>query len=117
MENGQVEILEFDGKDFKVVMQYEGWKVGLLRYSERFSSVKQMERHLLTDEVFVLLDGQATLYTMDQNNTIKKHDMDKKKVYQVKKNTWHHITVSHDATVLVIENSNTSKMNTEKVSL
>lgn len=107
MEN--VTINRFDGTDFQVMTQFEGWKIGLLRYSRRFSERCQMERHLKTDEVFVLLDGSATLYVEDE--TIP---MDKCTVYNVKTGAWHHIVVSEDATVLVVENSNTSRDNTEK---
>ena len=35
-------------------------------------------------------------------------------IYNVRKAAWHHIVVSEDATVLVVENSNTSRDNTEK---
>ena len=104
-----MEIFEFKEQDFKCVMQFEGWKIGLLRYSERFSEYKIRERHLKTDEAFVLLQGKATLYEEDDN-----FQMEKCKVYNVKKGLWHHIVVSGDATVLVIENSDTSIENTEK---
>ena len=107
MEN--VTISRFAGTDFQVMTQFEGWKIGLLRHSQRFSACCQMERHLETDEVFVLLDGSATLYV--ENET---YHMEKCTVYNVKKCAWHHIVVSEDATVLVVENSNTSRDNTEK---
>lgn len=58
-----IEQYTFYGDDFKVMMQFEGWKIGFLRYSERFSEFKQMERHTETDEAFVLLSGTAILYT------------------------------------------------------
>ena len=46
---------KYDGEDFKVVMAYEGWRIGILRNSERFSASGHIwERHLLTDEAFVL---------------------------------------------------------------
>ncbi len=104
-----MELFEFKEQDFKCVKQFEGWKIGLLRYSERFSEYKTRERHLETDEAFVLLQGKATLYEEDDN-----FQMEKCKVYNVKKGLWHHIVVSEDATVLVVENSNTSIENTEK---
>jgi len=104
-----MEIFEFYGEDFKAVLQFEGWKIGILRYSDRFSDFKVMERHLETDEAFVLLEGEATLF--EEENTYK---MEKCKVYNVKKGLWHHIVVSKDATVLVVENSNTTKENTER---
>ena len=107
-----MEIFDFYGKDFKSVMSFEGWKLGLLRYGERFSEYKTMERHLETDEAFILLEGKATLYEED-----KSYNMEKCKVYNVKKGLWHHIVVSEDATVLVVENSNTSAENTERKSV
>ena len=104
-----VEILKFTGSDFQVMTQFEGWKIGLLRHSRRFSAAEQMERHLLTDEVFVLLEGEATLYVEQEQIP-----MEKCALYNVKKGVWHHIVVSEDATVMVVENSSTIKENTEK---
>lgn len=104
-----VEILRFTGEDFQVMTQFEGWKIGLLRFSQRFSAHTQMERHLLTDEVFVLLEGSGVLYVEDQELPMEKNTL-----YNVKKAVWHHIVVSEDATVLVVENSSTGKENTEK---
>ena len=104
-----MQIYDYIGSDFKAVMSFEGWKIGILRYSERFSDFKVLERHLATDEAFILLEGEAVLY---ENETPTK--MEKCKVYNIEKGVWHHIVVSEDATVLVIENSNTSKDNTER---
>ena len=94
---------------FQVLKEFEGWKIGFLRYCERFSSCTEMERHLETDEVFVLLEGNATLYTEEEICTMRRSIL-----YNIPKGVWHHIVVSEDATVLVIENSNTSKANTQK---
>lgn len=110
VEDGQImEIFDYEGEDFKAVMQFEGWKIGFLRYSERFSDFKILERHTQTDEAFVLLEGDAVIY--ENTESVK---MEKRKLYNIKKETWHHIVVSRDATVMVIENSNTSKENTER---
>ncbi len=107
-----IEKSEFSGEDFKVVHQFEGWKIGFLRYSDRFSKFDVLERHLLTDEIFVLLEGEATLYTENE-----KCEMKKCMLYNIPKGEWHHIVVSEDATVMVVENSNTLKENTEKKSV
>lgn len=60
-------------------------------------------------EAFVLLDGSAVLYTENE-----KIQMQKCTLYNIPKGEWHHITVSENATVMVAENSNTSRDNTEK---
>lgn len=107
----------YNGEDFKAVISSNGWKIGLLKYSERFSSLCVWERHLKTDEVFVLLSGSATLYIKDENGNIEKTAMENGIIYNVPSNEWHHIVVSPDATVMVVENSDTSKENTEKVTI
>ena len=103
-----IEKFRFDGEDFQVAMQFESWKIGLLRYSERFSKFDRLERHLLTDEAFILLNGEAVLYT--DTEQVK---MEKCVVYNIPKAVWHHIVVSKDATVMVVENSSTCEENTE----
>lgn len=104
-----IQEFNFSGEDFKVMMQFGSWKIGFLRYSERFSKFNQLERHLETDEAFVLLNGSAILYTKNE-----KIQMQKCTLYNIPKGEWHHITVSENATVMVVENSNTSRDNTEK---
>ena len=104
-----MEIFSYDGENFKVAMVFEGWKIGILRYGDRFSTYNCHERHFETDEAFILLEGQATLYEEDSC-----YEMEKNKVYNVKKGLWHHIVVKPDTTVLVVENSNTTPENSER---
>ncbi len=104
-----MDILEFHGEDFKVVHEFEGWKIGLLRYSERFKEFCMEERHMLTDEAFILLEGEAVLYAGGVP-----YKMEMGKIYNIRKGEWHNIVVSETTTVMVVENSNTSKDNTEK---
>ena len=104
-----IEDYTYDGEDFCAVFSSADWKIGLLRSSERFSHLGQLERHLETDEVFVLLCGSATLYTDTESKEMKPCH-----VYNIPCGIWHHIVVSEDALVMVAENQNTSKANTEK---
>lgn len=104
-----IDKITYNQDGFKVLKEFEGWKIGFLRYNERFSLCTEMEQHLETDEVFVLLEGTATLYTEAETCP-----MNKSTLYNIPKGVWHHVVVSEDATVLVIENSNTSIANTQK---
>lgn len=104
-----IETITYSGDGWKVLKEFEGWKIGYLRYCDRFSELTEMECHLKTDEVFVLLEGEAVLYT--ETEAIA---MERGILYNIPKGEWHHIVVSRDTTVLVIENSNTSKGNTKK---
>ena len=99
-----IEVSSYNGEGFKVLTQYEGWRVAMLRYCERFARVDELERHLKTDEIFVLLEGKATLYT-DKEEV----EMVVGSVYNVPVGVWHHIVVSEDASVLIVENADTAK--------
>lgn len=103
-----MEILTFQGEGFQVLKESDEWKIGFLRWNERFSQCLEMERHLETEEAFVLLSGNAVLLTDAA------YPMKPEKVYVVPRGEWHHIVVSKDALVLVVENRATSRENTEK---
>lgn len=105
----------YTGEDFKAVICNDKWKIGILRFSERFSKTGIWERHLKTSEAFILLSGSAVLYVKSDNGQITETEMLSNVVYEVAVGEWHHIVVSEDATVLVVENADTSKENTEKV--
>ena len=104
-----IDTFRYTGEGFQTLKILEGWKIGYLRYCERFSKCAEMERHLETNEVFILLEGSATIYTEDEICPMENHVL-----YSIRKGEWHHIVVSEDATVLVMENSNTSAANTHK---
>lgn len=110
-----IHIADFHGEDFKVAIESGEWKIGLLRASDRFSNFRVLERHTATDEAFILLKGRAVLYLRDDAGEIHTYRMKPCTVYTVEKNVWHHIKVSKHATVLVVENRNTSKENTERI--
>lgn len=104
-----IEISAHSGEGFRVLKEYGDWKVGMLRYNERFSRFSELERHLETDEVFLLLEGSAVLHTDTESI-----ELETGVLYTVPVGVWHHVVVSTDASVLVVENRSTSKENTEK---
>lgn len=108
-------IHSYSGDDFKAVLCTENWKIGILRFSERFSKTGILERHMKTAEAFILLNGNAVLYVKDGNGRVTATQMECCNVYEVSPEEWHHIVVDRDTTVLVVENADTSKENTEKV--
>ena len=103
-----INILKPEKEGYEIKHIFENWRVAYLQYADRFDNITYMERHLQTDEIFILVEGSASLITDDK--TIK---MDKNIMYNVTQGTWHNIKVSHDALVVIIENANTSKDNTE----
>ena len=107
-----VEILYSQEEGYRPQVHFEAWRVAILRYAERFDrkNLSRVERHHLTDEVFVLLEGEATLVIGEKCEDCR---MEVNKIYNVKKDVWHHIILSQDARVLVVENDNTGLDNTE----
>lgn len=112
-----MEIKKNEGKQWEIGAQHDKWSVGMLAYGEKFSRFSMLERHNCTDEVFVLVKGQATLYVADENIKVTAHEMEQGAVYNVKKGEWHHIVVSRDALVMVVENSDTTRENSDYLTL
>ena len=110
-----IEIIENPkkGSGFDAIHTFEGWKVAFITYAEQYGEMKILKRHTQTDEAFVLVNGKATLFTADGDEPLVTTVLEKEKLYNVQKNTWHHLQVSKDALLVVIENANTAKENTE----
>lgn len=109
-----MDVYDLKGEDFKIIMNSDGWTIAMMRYSERLSvfDITKLHRHNGTDEVFILLEGSAWLYEYDIP-----HKLEKCKVYCIKRGTWHQMVLSRDATVLVVENNNTTSENTDRNSI
>ena len=108
-----LQVYETDVEDYRRLVDGSKWTVAALGHSERFDprTPIRLERHLLTDETFVLLSGSATLILGESCERIP---MERGKVYNITAGTWHHIQVEPGTQVLVIEDSDTSKANTER---
>ena len=107
-----IDIIDYEGKDYKPAMVFESWRVAFLNYGESFDKIMKLERHMVTDEVFMLLEGEATLIIGLEKTAVP---MEKHKIYNVRKGIWHNIKVSEDAKVFIVENDNTTRENTEYV--
>ena len=82
----------------------------------RQAVLEWMERHTQTDEVFVLLEGWATLLiggNQGKIDNIQAVGMASGKIYNVKQNTWHSALLSRDALILIVENRDTGEGNSE----
>ena len=110
--SNNIEIKEYNNEGYSKVISFESWRVAILNYAERFDErfIEKLERHMLTDEVFVLLEGGAELIIGEE---MTKYKMDKNKLYNVKAGVWHAVNVTKDVKILIIENENTSLSNTE----
>jgi hypothetical protein len=114
-----LEIIEIDGKGFNVLKDYKCWRIAQLGYDTDTNSiegVKTFGRHLETDEVFVLLEGEAFIFTRgfdDAPKSIEVQKMDNNKLYTVKERQWHTAVLMANSRVLIIENNNTGSLNSQ----
>lgn len=107
-----LEIIKHESEGYKTAHSFESWRVAYLSHAERFQkeNLCQLERHLLTDEIFMLLSGEGTLIIGEEPEEVP---MEKNVIYNVKQGVWHAIYVSEDALVFIVENQDTGRDNTE----
>lgn len=122
MDKAFLEIKRYDGEGYRPLIDFGAWRVAILRWqaSMQAEKIEFMERHSQTDEVFVLLNGQAALILGGNSakvDGIQHQKMEAGNLYNVKQNTWHTVLLSQDASILIVEENNTGEINTEYCSM
>lgn len=112
MKEEFITVSQFDGEGYLPIVDFESWRVAELRYCEELEiqNLKTMQKHLETDEIFVLLSGECTLFTGGNNDEIGEIDgikLEPLKIYNVKKGTYHTHTPEKGSTILIVENADT----------
>jgi ureidoglycolate hydrolase len=115
-EKPLLEIETYSAEGYRPLVDYGAWRVAMLRYHPELlpRNIINMQKHDETDEIFVLLVGRCILFVADgdaQPGSIEAHDMEPLKVYNVKRSVWHTHTLSLDASVLIVENQDTTAEN------
>lgn len=120
MKQELVEIAGYAGHGYKALIYFEHWRVALLNFDpDRYARerVSYLERHNETDEVFALLSGRCTLYIGDgrggEPGVIEALALEPNRLYNVKKGVWHTLSGSEDMVLLIVENADTSKENSQ----
>ncbi len=79
-----------------------------------------MERHMETDEVFVLTKGEGTLILGGNGSepaSLALQPMEIGKVYNIRCGAWHTVSLSRDAAVVITENRDTTRENSQYAEL
>lgn len=111
-----IDIIKIQQEGYTPLVAYEAWRVAVLRYclDVRVDQLVTMQRHLKTDEVFVLMEGNCVLFTGQDGehpDEIEWVRMEKNQLYNVKKGVWHTHALDEEGSVLIIENEDTSDDN------
>ena len=112
---------EYRGDGYARQVNGAKWTLAALNYAERFDerNIVDLERHNLTDETFVLLEGEATLLTAIAPGAtgipvrVSRLPMVPLRYYNVRAGIWHNIIVKPGTRCLIAENADTSKDNTD----
>ena len=122
MKEEYIEISSYEGEGYQAVIDYMEWRVAILNYIDELEiqNITSMQKHNETDEVFVLLKGNCTLFTGEMGDSIGEIDsiaMEPLKFYNVKRGVWHTHTLDKEGSVLIIENRNTDVDNSPRLEL
>src|SRR5512145_2015084 len=106
MDEKYLQIREYTGVGYSPVVDFGAWRVAILRFIDELlpENLKQAERHMETDEVFVLQKGQAVLFIGEGEPVAEKltaFRMEPNKLYNIRQATWHAICMTRDASVLL----------------
>jgi mannose-6-phosphate isomerase-like protein (cupin superfamily) len=122
MDEKLLEIREFTGSGYQPIIDFGAWRVAILNYIDEIhpAKIETLERHNETDEVFVLEKGRGILFLgegIGHIDVVHPHVLEPGKIYNVKKGVWHTVILSRDGSVLIVENQNTSKNNSDYCAL
>lgn len=118
----EIDVQEFQEEGYQPIVDFMEWRVAVLKYCEELEidQIFTMQKHVETDEVFVLLEGSCTLFTAGDSDGIrgiKAWEMEPLKTYNVKKGVWHTHTLAKNTSVLIVENRNTCDLNSPTIRL
>jgi mannose-6-phosphate isomerase-like protein (cupin superfamily) len=90
----------------------DGWQVAQLNFTEQqhIDKIVQLDVHLKTDEVFILLKGNAVLIAASIVSGEPEFEielMKSYKTYNIPQNVWHNIAMEEGSEIIIIEKSNT----------
>lgn len=117
MEKDQsIEVTELPESGYVPLVDYAHWRVAVLRYCPdvQLENLHSMQKHMETDEVFVLLSGHCTLYAAGDGGKpgeISALPLLPCRIYNVKKGHWHTHALDPEGAVLIVENRDTCDAN------
>jgi len=109
-----VELYEWNEPGYKPLVFHQDWMVALLNWEPAclLENAHEIERHNLTDEVFLLLHGQAILY-VNAGAGLRSIAMKPGALYNVRAGVWHNLLATRDARWVIVEARGTDLHDTE----
>lgn len=118
-----IRILRHQVEGFSRLYENKNWTVAwkTAAPSNSREAVTKLERHNKTDEIFILLSGNAVM--MEGNveagavTKLAERRMEQGCIYLIPKGTWHNTWMEPGAVFAMVENADTSYENTDLVEI
>lgn len=112
-------LTKYEGSGIGGIVEGREYTILLLNYLPRLSpdKITDMQRHLETDESFILLQGKAVLFAAEGKDVpgeLEHYVMEPGVIYTVPRNIWHTQAMTEDAKILLVENSGTVAENSPR---
>ena len=117
-----LEIHETQKPGFQPLIDSDCWRVAILMSAPDLTPqhLVEFQRHNESDEVFVLLSGRCILFLGEGDDSVTRvfaHNLEPFKLYKVRRRAWHAHVQSADAKLLIVENRNTSRLNSPRAKI
>ncbi len=104
----RLRISECTAEGYSPLSIHPGWQVAYLTTvpEHQLDDLINMEVHTQTDELFILLKGEAVLLTVDYDTQEKEFEAVAMKpfvMYDVPQGVWHNIAMAPDTLLLIVE--------------
>ena len=108
-----VQIGNFTENGYQTVVKSAGWRVAYLNNTTDFASdIKYFERHVESDELFILVEGKCKLLLSPTGfENVEVIDMEPLMMYNVLKTSYHAVQMQPGCRILIVENQDVSSDN------
>ena len=109
-----LQVLGWENEGYAPLVFSQGWQTAILNWEPGAdeSAVYRVERHNLTDEVFILWRGSGALVIAEPDG-IRLVDAVPGVIYNVTIGTWHTVIGTRDSSWIIVENRDTHLHDTE----
>lgn len=117
-----IHVTRYEGEGIGGYVPSGEFLVSILNHLPRLCPEKtvSMQKHIRSDECFVLLQGRAMLFLADGEDApdrIEAVELEPGTICTVPKNVWHSPVMTPDARILLVENRDTTDENSPRVPL
>lgn len=109
-----LQVFSWDQEGYAPLVFSQGWQTAILNWEPGadFDAVYRVERHNLTDEVFILWRGSGALVIAEPEG-IRVVDAEPGVIYNVTIGTWHTVIGTRKSSWIIVENKDTHLGDTE----